>query len=100
MVSRNIVYRIQYAKMFRTPGTPYTLSQFLSKHLPLLFPPRPPAPPPSRANPHPQPPAVPQLAYVMVQGVITPPEAEMGWLGVCMAGADGWLSICVGVNRR
>ncbi|KAJ2936554.1 hypothetical protein H1R20_g535, partial [Candolleomyces eurysporus] len=80
-------------------GSPNTLYHFLSTHLSMLFPPRPPAPPPSRAKPNPQPPAVPQLAYAMIQGVIAPQEAEMAWLGVCMAGADGWLSICVGINR-
>ncbi|TFK18930.1 autophagy protein 5 [Coprinopsis marcescibilis] len=80
-------------------GTPNTLGKFLSAHLSLLFPPRPPAPPPSRSNPNPQPPSVQELAYAMVQGVITPPESEMAWLGVCLAGADGWLNICIGINK-
>ncbi|KAH6914127.1 autophagy protein 5 [Coprinopsis sp. MPI-PUGE-AT-0042] len=80
-------------------GTPNTLGHFLSTHLSLLFPPRPPAPPPSRANPNPQPPAVPELACVLIQGVVAPPEAEMAWLGVCLSGADGWLNLCIGINR-
>ncbi|KAK0241931.1 autophagy protein Apg5-domain-containing protein [Armillaria nabsnona] len=80
-------------------GTPHTLSHYLSIHVPLLFPPRPPAPPPSRTNPNPQPPPVPQLACVLIQGVVTPLESEMAWLGACMAGADGWVNVCVGINN-
>ncbi|KAF8210084.1 autophagy protein 5 [Mycena galopus ATCC 62051] len=81
-------------------GTPHTLARFLSTHVPLLFPVRPPAPPPSRANPHPQAPSVPEHAYPLIQGVLTPLEAEMAWLGACLAGADGWLNICVGISRK
>lgn len=39
------------------------------------------------------------LAYALVQGVVSPPEAEIAWLGACLAGADGWLNICIGLNR-
>ncbi|KAJ7712780.1 autophagy protein Apg5-domain-containing protein [Mycena maculata] len=81
-------------------GTPHTLSHFLSAHVPLLFPPRPPAPPPSRSNPNPQAPSVPELAYPLIQGVLIPPESEMAWLGACLAGADGWLNICVGISKK
>ncbi|PPQ65006.1 hypothetical protein CVT26_015715 [Gymnopilus dilepis] len=81
-------------------GIPNTVSQFLSTHLPLLFPPRPPPPPPSRLNPNPQAPQVPELAYALVQGVVSPPDAELAWLGACLAGADGWLNICIGIIRR
>ncbi|KAJ7622824.1 autophagy protein Apg5-domain-containing protein [Mycena polygramma] len=81
-------------------GTPHTLSHFLSTHVPLLFPPRPPAPPPSRTNPHPQAPSVRELGYPLIQGVLTPPESEMAWLGACLAGADGWLNICVGISKK
>ncbi|KAJ6475225.1 autophagy protein Apg5-domain-containing protein [Mycena vitilis] len=81
-------------------GAPHTLSHFLSTHVPLLFPPRPPAPPPSRTNPHPQPPSVRELGYPLIQGVLTPPESEMAWLGACLAGADGWLNICVGISKK
>ncbi|KDR75414.1 hypothetical protein GALMADRAFT_249466 [Galerina marginata CBS 339.88] len=80
-------------------GTPHTLSHFFSTHLSLLFPPRPPPPPPSRLNPNPQAPNVPELAYALVQGVVSPPEAELAWLGACLAGADGWLNICIGIIR-
>ena len=80
-------------------GTPLTLSQFFSNHLPLLFPPRPPPPPPSRLNPNPQAPFVRELAYVLIQGVVSPLEAELAWLSACLAGADGWLNICIAARR-
>ncbi|KAF7321408.1 Autophagy protein 5 [Mycena kentingensis (nom. inval.)] len=81
-------------------GTPYTLTHYLSTHAPLLFPPQPPAPPPSRTNPNPKPPSRPELAYPLVQGVLTPLESEMAWLGACLAGADGWVNVCVGISRK
>jgi len=68
-------------------GTPNTLADLLSLHLPLLF-------------PAPGPGAGPTLAYALLQGVITPPEAEIAWLGACMSGADGWVNICVGLGGR
>ncbi|TFK44597.1 autophagy protein Apg5-domain-containing protein [Crucibulum laeve] len=80
-------------------GTLNTLSHFLTTHLPLLFPQRPPAPPPSRTNPNPQAPPAPELAFPLIQGVLTPPDSEVAWLGACLAGADGWLNICIGVSR-
>jgi hypothetical protein len=67
-------------------GSPNTLADLLSLHLPLLF-------------PAPGPGAGPTLAYALLQGVITPPEAELAWLGACMSGADGWVNICVGLGR-
>lgn len=69
------------------PGNPHTLGQFLRTHLPLLFPPTPNDPP------------FQDLAYPIVQGVAAPLDAEMAWLGACMAGADGWLNVCVGLLR-
>jgi len=85
-------------------GMPHTLTHYLSTSLPLLFPP---APPPihshslshslSRSQ-HPLP-SAPNLAYSLIQGVLAPPDAEMAWLGACMAGADGWLNVCVGIVR-
>jgi autophagy-related protein 5 len=69
------------------PGTPNTLADLLSLHLPLLF-------------PAPGPGAGPTLAYALLQGVITPPEAELAWLGACMSGADGWVNICIGLGRE
>ncbi|KAF4567701.1 autophagy protein 5 [Pleurotus pulmonarius] len=80
-------------------GSPNTLGQYLATHIPLLFPLQPPPPPPSRTNPNPQAPAVQQLAYALIQGVLAPPEAEMAWLGACLAGADGWVNVCVGLVR-
>jgi autophagy-related protein 5 len=82
-----------------SPGSPHTLAHFFSTHLGLLFPPRPPPPPPSRLNPNPQAPPAQELAFALIQGVIAPPEAELAWLGACLAGADGWLNICVGISR-
>jgi autophagy-related protein 5 len=37
--------------------------------------------------------------YVLIQGVAAPFEAEMAWLGACLAGADGWVNVCIGVKR-
>lgn len=61
-------------------GSNNTLGKFLATHLPLLF--------PAMQRP---------LGFAMVQGVLCPPEAEIAWLGACMAGADGWINIMVGV---
>ncbi|KAI0321236.1 autophagy-related protein [Amylostereum chailletii] len=69
-------------------GSPNTLSDFLSLHLPVLFP----APASTSQAPR-------NLGYALVQGVIAPPEAEMAWLGACMAGADGWVNVCIGLVR-
>ncbi|KAF9231395.1 autophagy-related protein [Melanogaster broomeanus] len=66
-------------------GSTHTLSHYLSTHLPLLFPAQP------SSGPH--------LAYALIQGIVAPPETEMGWLGACLAGADGWVSVCVGISR-
>ncbi|KAJ3508221.1 hypothetical protein NMY22_g16682 [Coprinellus aureogranulatus] len=81
----------EFAPPLLEDGSANTLQTFLSTHLPLLFPPRPPAPPPSRSKPNPQPPSVPHLAYVMIQGVVSPPEAEMG-----LARSVQWLVRTVG----
>ncbi|EIM80008.1 uncharacterized protein STEHIDRAFT_126278 [Stereum hirsutum FP-91666 SS1] len=67
-------------------GSPTTLSDFLNQHFPLLFP-----------SPTPQRPQVRNLGYTLIQGVLAPFEAEMAWIGACMAGADGWVNICVGL---
>jgi autophagy-related protein 5 len=67
--------------MRRHSGSATTLGKFLTQHLPLLFP----------ANGR-------TFGYVLVQGVVTPLEAEMAWLGACLAGADGWVNIMVGVH--
>lgn len=67
-------------------GSPNTLAEFLSQRLPLLFP----IPSPSAPVPR-------NLAYTLIQGVLAPPEAELAWLGACMAGADGWVNVCVGL---
>ena len=67
-------------------GSMHSLSAFLTARLPLLF-------PESGAG-------KPNLAYALVQGVPVPPDAEMAWLGACMAGADGWVNVCVGLLRE
>ncbi|EJD02724.1 autophagy protein 5 [Fomitiporia mediterranea MF3/22] len=61
-------------------GVYNTLGKFLNTHLPLLFP---------NSNR--------VLAYPIVQGVVCPLDAEVAWLGACMAGADGWVNVMVGV---
>jgi len=57
-----------------------TLGEFLTLHLPLLF--------PSQGRP---------LGFALVQGVLCPSDAEIAWLGACLAGADGWVNIMVGI---
>ncbi|KAG5220477.1 autophagy protein [Salix suchowensis] len=74
---------------FYAVGSPNTLGQYLATHIPLLFPLQPPPPPPSRTNPNPQAPAVQQLAYALIQGVLAPPEAEMAWLGHALRAPTG-----------
>ncbi|KAL6310316.1 autophagy protein Apg5-domain-containing protein [Sparassis latifolia] len=69
-------------------GSTHTLSHFLHTHLPLLFPSSDPS---AHQN---------SLAYALVQGVFAPSDAEMAWLGACMAGADGWVNVCVGLLRE
>ncbi|KAG6878528.1 hypothetical protein C0993_004426 [Termitomyces sp. T159_Od127] len=68
-------------------------------HIPLLFPPRSRPPTPTAADQTVNDSSMPKLAYALVQGVRSPPEAEMAWLGACMAGADGWLNICIGIEH-
>ena len=63
------------------------MSQLMHTHLPLLFP-----------TSQLESPAA--LAYVVVQGVVPPSDTEVAWLGACMAGADGWVNICVGLLRE
>ncbi|KAH9917865.1 autophagy protein Apg5-domain-containing protein [Epithele typhae] len=67
-------------------GRMHTLAVFLSTRLPLIF---------SEAG-SPQ----PNLGYPLVQGVPAPPDTEMAWLGACMAGADGWVNVCIGMLRE
>lgn len=69
--------------VLNTVGTVHRFSYFLTTHLPLLF--------PVSDTRH------SDLAYALVQGVLVPPDAEMAWLGACMAGADGWVNVCVGL---
>lgn len=76
------------------PGISTTLAHFLSTHVPLLFPPGSVTSMPSRSTS-----TSPEFAYALIQGVLTPSDAELAWLGACMAGADGWLNICVGLAR-
>lgn len=70
-------------------GRANTLGGVLSALFPLLFP-----PPPSfssfqgKGKP---------LAYVVVQGVRVPLDAEIGWLGSALVGPDGWVSVVIGL---
>ncbi|KZV98862.1 hypothetical protein EXIGLDRAFT_700082 [Exidia glandulosa HHB12029] len=66
-------------------GRPTTLGAILHKFLPLLF--------PSASLESPS-----SLAYAIVQGILPPSDTEMAWLGACMAGADGWVNVCVGLR--
>jgi autophagy-related protein 5 len=90
-------------------GLPNTLSHVLTTHLPLLFPP---LNHPSHAHSsssfrQSQSSLLREiqqaqkekeaLAYALVQGVLAPLEAEMGWLGACLAGADGWVNVAIGL---
>ncbi|EIW82563.1 autophagy protein 5 [Coniophora puteana RWD-64-598 SS2] len=71
-------------------GSAHTLGYCLFTHLPLLFPNSTEQSSPNGISPN--------LAYALVQGVHTPLDAEMAWLGACMAGADGWVCICIGIK--
>ncbi len=73
-------------------GTHHTLQHYLHSHIPLLF-----GPDATGAVKRPNMSA--DQAYVLIQGVSAPLEAEMAWLGACMAGADGWLNVCIGVKK-
>ncbi|KAK2467784.1 hypothetical protein APHAL10511_000079 [Amanita phalloides] len=74
-------------------GTPHTLHHYLSSHVPLLCMPESATVVAKRTT------ASVDQAYVLIQGVSAPMEAEMAWLGACMAGADGWVNVCVGVKK-
>lgn len=74
-------YDLTHLRTFETEQ-PHTVSRFLTSTLPLLF--------PEVGKQH---------AYAIVQGVVCPPDAELGWLGACMVGADGWVNICIGITR-
>lgn len=78
----SLVCQYEPSSGYLKTGRPTTLRELLRTHVPLLFPP---------------PPSVP-LAYAIVQGVVTPGDAEIAWLNACMAGVDGWLSIFVGIG--
>jgi autophagy-related protein 5 len=97
LLDDGIKFICQAIVFIQFPDAPHTLGRFLESHIPLLFPARPPPPPPSRTNPNPQPGPVQELAYALIQGVITPLDSEMAWLGACLAGADGWVNVCIGI---
>ncbi|GAA5993516.1 hypothetical protein JCM10908_000627 [Rhodotorula pacifica] len=79
----------------RRDGTPTTLRQALSQLVPLLFPPQPTSTSSSAAAASP-----PPLAYPLIHGIYPPFETEVGWLGACMAGTDGWVSVVVVLDER
>ncbi|KAF8605558.1 autophagy protein 5 [Ceratobasidium sp. AG-I] len=62
-------------------GVPTTLGEHLKSVMPLLF---------GREEGN-------NLSFALIQGVVPPLEAEIPWLGACMAGADGWVNVCIGV---
>ena len=66
---------------FDFQGTMNTLGKFLVDRLSLLF--------PSKKE---------SLAHPLVQGVMCPLDAEMAWLGACLAGADGWVNIMISIG--
>ncbi|KZO95622.1 hypothetical protein CALVIDRAFT_499967 [Calocera viscosa TUFC12733] len=68
-------------------GIHITLGDLLTTHLPLLFP-----------NGKGMQSASFPAAYAMVQGIEPPLDAEVGWLGASLAGADGWVNVCVGLR--
>ncbi|KIY50187.1 autophagy protein 5 [Fistulina hepatica ATCC 64428] len=81
-------------------GTPNTLEHFLRAHIPLLFPePTAPSTPTLSRVVQPTPRKI-ELAYALIQGILAPLESEMAWLGTCMAGADGWVNVCIGVKSN
>nr|ODN93151.1 autophagy protein 5 [Cryptococcus depauperatus CBS 7841] len=63
-------------------GKATTLLSVLQKHLPLLFP----LPPSEFHDPY-------KLAFPIVMGVVIPDESEVGWLGACLGGGDGWVRV-------
>ncbi|KZT56569.1 hypothetical protein CALCODRAFT_550715 [Calocera cornea HHB12733] len=68
-------------------GVHATLGDLLSSHLPLLFPGGKSS---QNINLH--------GAYIVVQGIEPPLDAEIGWLGASLAGADGWVNVCIGLR--
>ncbi|KAG8851189.1 autophagy protein 5 [Serendipita sp. 405] len=68
-------------------GQPNTLRSLLEQHLGLLF--------PAKRESF----GGATLAHAIVQGVVVPLETELAWLGACMSGADGWVSIVVGLGK-
>jgi hypothetical protein len=87
MTVNMVVFLDVILELINLPGTSETVQRFLEKLLPLLFGEQSAGKSGKRA------------AYALVQGVLCPPDAEMGWLGACLAGADGWVNICIGVSR-
>lgn len=83
-------------------GSPTTLRQALSQLVPLLFPPLPTSSSASSpaAPSAPPPPPPPPLAYPLIHGIYPPFETEVGWLGACMAGPDGWVNVVVVLDER
>jgi autophagy-related protein 5 len=60
-----------------------TLLAHLTSLLPLFFPPN-----------------LSPLAYPLVHGIVVPLEAELGWLGSCLAGVDGWVCVVLVLEGR
>ncbi|KAM0751896.1 APG5-domain-containing protein [Meredithblackwellia eburnea MCA 4105] len=58
-------------------GIPTTLQTALSTLLPLLFPPN----------------SQQALAQPIIHGIRIPLDTQVGWMGACLAGADGWVGL-------
>ncbi|KAK4049684.1 autophagy protein 5 [Microbotryomycetes sp. JL201] len=69
------------APPYTKEGSALTLKEHLSSVVSLLF-------PPNSAS----------VAKTIVQGIEVPPETEIGWLGSCLTGADGWVSVVVAID--
>lgn len=61
-------------------GTPTTLGMHLLSLVPLFFPAH-----------------APPLVVPIVHGIEVPLEAQLGWLGSCLLGADGWVNVVLRV---
>ncbi|WVR04583.1 hypothetical protein IAU60_001591 [Kwoniella sp. DSM 27419] len=69
-------------------GKPTTLISLLRQHLPLLFHKH-----PRSAHPY-------AMAFPLAQGILIPPETELGWMAASVCGADGWVRIGICIRAQ